>query len=91
MALKGINKQIIEIRCTNNEYFDKVLLFVKGNANCVRNNILKYEGKKLADSITGSALYENSSKWKKGRTAAVISLVVALLLTAVLIAVMMNT
>ena len=27
--LKGINKQIIEIRCTNDEYFEKALLFVR--------------------------------------------------------------
>ena len=26
--LKGINKQIIEIKCTENECFDKILLFV---------------------------------------------------------------
>ena len=26
--VKGINKQIIEIKCTNSEYFDKILLFV---------------------------------------------------------------
>lgn len=28
--IRGINKQIIEIKCTNNEYFEKILLFVKG-------------------------------------------------------------
>ena len=27
--LRGINKQIIEVKCTNNEYFEKILLFVK--------------------------------------------------------------
>ncbi len=26
--IKGINKQIVEIKCTNNEYFDRALLFV---------------------------------------------------------------
>ena len=29
--LKGINKQIIEIRCTNDEVFEKALLFVRGD------------------------------------------------------------
>ncbi len=29
--LRGINKQIIEIKCTNNEYFEKILLFVRGD------------------------------------------------------------
>lgn len=27
--IKGINKQIIEIRCPNDEYFEKALLFVR--------------------------------------------------------------
>ena len=27
--LRGINKQIIEIKCPNNECFEKILLFVK--------------------------------------------------------------
>jgi len=31
--LKGINKQIIEIKCTENECFDKILLFVNANKN----------------------------------------------------------
>ncbi len=30
--LKGINKQIIEIKCTNNEYFEKALLFVRSSS-----------------------------------------------------------
>ena len=29
--LKGINKQIIEIRCTNDEFFEKALLFVRSD------------------------------------------------------------
>lgn len=27
--IRGINKQIIEIKCTNDEYFEKALLFVR--------------------------------------------------------------
>ena len=29
--LKGINKQIIEIRCTDDEFFEKALLFVRAD------------------------------------------------------------
>ena len=29
--LKGINKQIIEIKCTNDELFEKALLFVRSD------------------------------------------------------------
>ena len=31
--LKGINKQIIEIKCTNNEHFEKALLFVRSSSS----------------------------------------------------------
>ncbi len=29
--LKGINKQIIEIKCPNSEHFEKILLFIKSD------------------------------------------------------------
>lgn len=38
--LKGINKQIIEIRCSNNEIFDKILLFVRGDAADLPRDVL---------------------------------------------------
>ena len=39
--IKGINKQIIEIKCTNNEYFDKVLLFVNSKNYGIPTEYLK--------------------------------------------------
>ena len=39
--LKGINKQIIEIKCTENECFDKILLFVNANKNHLHPDILR--------------------------------------------------
>lgn len=38
--IKGINKQIIEIKCTNNEYFDKILLFVNSEKSNVPRDFL---------------------------------------------------
>ncbi len=32
-VIKGVNKQIVEIKCTNNEYFERVLLFVNSRSN----------------------------------------------------------
>ena len=32
-VIKGVNKQIVEIKCTNNEYFDRALLFVNSRCN----------------------------------------------------------
>lgn len=39
--LRGINKQIIEIKCPNNECFEKIMLFVKADNTNVTESILK--------------------------------------------------
>ncbi len=36
--IKGVNKQIIEIKCTNNEYFDRALLFVNSCCDMFSEN-----------------------------------------------------
>ena len=38
--LKGINKQIIEIKCTNDEVFEKALLFVRGDMADLPRDVL---------------------------------------------------
>ena len=89
MAIKGINKQIIEIKCTNNEYFDKVLLFVKCNGNSANNDVLMNMGrnyvKSITDSISPKLLYSSNRKWKKGKIAALISCIVAVILVGIMI------
>lgn len=55
--IKGINKQIIEIKCTNNEYFDKILLFVNSEKSNVSNDFLV----KQANTVSCQYL----SKYKK--------------------------
>lgn len=50
--IKGINKQIIEIRCTNDEYFDKVLLFVRADRTGTPGEILR----RSADNCCGRIL-----------------------------------
>jgi hypothetical protein len=47
--IKGINKQIIEIKCTNDEYFDKVLLFVRADKAGMPHGVLQ----KGADNLCG--------------------------------------
>ena len=37
--LKGINKQIIEIKCTNDEFFEKALLFVRADKSDLPQSI----------------------------------------------------
>lgn len=47
--IKGINKQIIEIKCTNNEYFDRALLFVSAD--------------KAASQLSSKRLTEEAAKF----------------------------
>ena len=59
--MKGINKQIIEIRCTNDEYFEKALLFVRaGKEDDPRPQLL---GKAAA---TADELTARSTRKKRG-------------------------
>lgn len=41
--LKGINRRIIEINRTNNEYFEKAILFVRGDKLDIPPQILSCE------------------------------------------------
>lgn len=50
--IKGISKQIIEIKCPNNEYFEKVLLFVNSKATTASEEILRKQAKNLSQKIT---------------------------------------
>ena len=51
--LKGINKQIIEIKCTDNECFDKILLFVNSDKSHLPPEILRKNAVEIASIITG--------------------------------------
>jgi hypothetical protein len=52
--VKGINKQIIEIKCTNNEYFDKILLFVSADKGSPLSDetLLGREAQKICCQLT---------------------------------------
>lgn len=50
--IKGINKQIIELRCTNDEYFEKALLFVRADRADVPYEQLMRSAEKYADEIS---------------------------------------
>ena len=49
--IKGINKQIIEIRCTNNEYFDRALLFVSSDKNGEPCGVLERQARLVCDEL----------------------------------------
>ena len=49
--IKGINKQIIEIRCTNNEYFDRALLFVSSDRDGEPRGVLERQARLVCDEL----------------------------------------
>lgn len=49
--IKGINKQIIEIKCTNSEYFDKVLLFVNPKNYGLSSDFLRRQAEKYTEGF----------------------------------------
>lgn len=71
--LKGINKQIIEIKCTENECFDKILLFVNANKNHLHPDILRKNAVDIASAITGDKMFSTNRKFN---FAAVISTII---------------
>lgn len=65
--IKGINKQIIEIKCTDDEYFDKVLLFVRADRSgtpdgALRKNAVNLCGRMLPHYRTGYGKRRNTAK-----------------------------
>lgn len=80
--LKGINKQIIEIKCTENECFDKILLFVNANKNHLHPDILRKNAVDIASAITGDKMFSTNRKFN---FAAVISTIMSVAMLVLLL------
>lgn len=82
VTLKGINKQIIEIKCTENECFDKILLFVNANKNHLHHDILRKNAVDIASAITGDKMFSTNRKFN---FAAVISTIMGVAMLVLLL------
>lgn len=60
--LRGINKQIIEIKCTNDEYFEKILLFVKAEKSDSPSTVLQNQAANYCSAFTSVYGKRNSGK-----------------------------
>ena len=85
--LKGINKQIIEIKCTENECFDKILLFVNANKNHLHHDILRKNAVDIASAITGDKMFSTNRKFN---FAAVISTIMGVAMLVLLLITLCN-
>ena len=84
--IKGVNKQIVEIKCTNNEYFDRVLLFVNSRSNRfseVSADVLARQYiAELTDDFSENTDSKRSSRGQYGR---LLSAVFVVLIAAVFV------
>lgn len=80
--LKGINKQIIEIKCTENECFDKIPLFVNANKNHLHPDILRKNAVDIASAITGDKMFSTNRKFN---SVAVISTIMGVAMLVLLL------
>ena len=59
--VKGVNKTVIEISCTDNGYFERAILFVNPEQSHISQKRLYSEAKRYIDSIS---LNESKSQLK---------------------------
>ena len=62
--LKGINKQIIEIKCPESEHFEKILLFVKSENGYVPVQHLGSEIYEYYTSLVGEDVSRRAGRRK---------------------------
>ena len=75
--IKGINKQIIEIKCTNDEYFDKVLLFVRADKADTPQGLLKKNAENFCGRIMPSYFARALSRRRTAIKLALLSITLA--------------
>ena len=78
--LKGINKQIIEIRCTNDEVFEKALLFVRSDKADLPGEVIAEHSAQLFGELRPQGDVREKPKKRLFATMAVLYTAAAVLL-----------
>ena len=60
--IKGINKQIVEIKCPKNEQYEKILLFTKQNSDVNRVSEIDEDMLEMYRSIMGKSRQDNRER-----------------------------
>ncbi len=61
--IKGINKQIVEIKCPKNEQYEKILLFTKQNSDVNRVSEIDEDMLKMYRSIMSRSREETHERY----------------------------
>ncbi len=60
--IKGINKQIVEIKCPRNEQYEKILLFTKQNSDVNRVSEIDEDMLEMYRSIMSQSKQDNRER-----------------------------
>lgn len=61
--VKGVNKNVIELGDTGNQYYDKAILFLKPEYADVQHDVLEKEAKKLLKQVGITASIKRKNKY----------------------------
>lgn len=61
--IKGINKQIVEIKCPKNEQYEKILLFTKQNSDVNRVSEIDEDMLEMYRSIMHQSKQDARERW----------------------------
>ena len=77
--IKGVNKRVVEIVCTDNEYFEKAVLYVKSDKPDVPSARLETEAREFMESIAPRSRPDPVPLWLRLAVAAALTVLLILL------------
>lgn len=77
--IKGVNKRVVEIICTDNEYFEKAVLYVKADKPDVPSARLEAEAREFMEGLAPRVRPEPIPLWLKISLAAALTVLLTLL------------
>ncbi|MEG1614629.1 MAG: hypothetical protein RR911_01585 [Oscillospiraceae bacterium] len=83
--IKGVNMQVLEIKDTGNDYFERVLLFVKPEYYSVDKEKLQKQAWDFTRNIGMPPPVRKSVNWKTATAKAAAAIVVGLVLSVVIV------
>ena len=82
--IKGVNMQVLEIKDTGNDYFDRILLFVKPEFYSVDKEKLQKQAWDFTRNIGLPPPVRKKPNWKATTAKATVAVVVGLAITALI-------
>lgn len=84
--VKGVNKSVIEINCTDNGYFERAILFVNPEYSYLSGKRITAEAEKFAKSLDESIVISECGREKENsRTERTKRIIISLLVTTAVI------